>query len=187
MRFVWFVFALTLSLARAADSVEVTNRISIGVPGTLEMLTPVGWSLVRTNLHMPYDPPSYELHAPSNTTVIRLTIYWDGFVMHGKALTPTEPEMAQTVSNVVVRQYLPISVEKTFDLEKLRGPHVTGWFARLTDAGWTPVVKDEYHNLATGMYRCGNLWGDFNLLANDKNGPQYEAGMKVMQSLNRTP
>jgi hypothetical protein len=88
---------------------------------------------------------------------------------------------------VVKVQYLPIAVEKTFSVEKLKGPGVTGSFVRLTDAGWAPVVKDEYHNLVTGMFRCENLWGTFDLVTNDKDGPLFKQGLKVMESLHRKP
>lgn len=188
MRQLLLIFALAgaVSLARAADSGRMTtNSIDLGAPGTLEVLLPHDWSLIHTNLHLPDNPPTVELHAPGNTTIIRLSIFWDGFP--GKPFKPTDAAMGQIVSNVVTRQYLPISVEKTFELEKFHGPGVTGVFARITDAGWTPVVKDEYPNLATGMFRADNIWGNFDLLCFDKDGPQFKAGLAVLQSLRRKP
>jgi len=173
-----------MSLARAADTAALaTNSASFGEHGTLEALTPTDWTLVHTNL--PGYPPTVELHSASNAIVIRLSIRWNG--LGEKIPKPTDADMDKIVSNVVVIQYLPIAVEKTLTLEKLKGPGVTGTFARLTDTRWTPVVKDIYHNLGTGLFRCENLWGTFDLVTNDKNGPLFQQGLKVMESLRRKP
>jgi hypothetical protein len=37
------------------------------------------------------------------------------------------------------------------------------------------------------MFRCGNLWGNFDLLTNDKDGPTFKQGLTVLQSLHRKP
>src|ERR1700744_4504487 len=184
MRKLLFAMALLLIAVfqtRAADSQAVnTNSVTVKGQGKLEILTPQGWTLVNTNLQLQDGAPTVELHSVSNKTVIRLTVYWDGF---GEKLSkPTEANMEKIVSNVVVSQYLPISVEKKYAPEKLKGKTVSGVFARITDAGWTPMVKDEYQYMATGMFRCENFWGYFYLLSGDKNGEQFNDGMKVMQS-----
>ncbi|HXT11731.1 MAG TPA: hypothetical protein VN873_09225 [Candidatus Angelobacter sp.] len=188
MRQLFFAAALLsmLTLGRAAESTPLkTNPVSVGPHGNLEITAPDGWQLLHTNLNLPGKPVSVELHAPGNTVEIRLNICWDGFP--GPITNPTDADMALMVSNVVAAQYLPMSVEKKIDLEKLRGPGVTGFFVRLTDASWTPVLKDQYRNQGVGMFRAGNLWGDFDLLCNDKDGSQFNAGLKVMQSLRRKP
>jgi hypothetical protein len=188
MRQLLFVLALlcAVSPGRAADGrALVTNAITLGEHGTLEALTPPGWTLIHTNLNLPYNPPTVELHSVSNTMILRLTIYWDGF--EKKINRPTDADMDKIVSNAVVAQYLPISVERTINLEKLKGPSVAGTFVRFTDAGWTPVVKDEYPNLTTGMFRCESLWGNFDLLTFDKDGPLFQQGLKVLKSLRRKP
>jgi hypothetical protein len=189
MRKLFPVLALAIALvfsARGADTEPLaTHVISVEDHGKLELLIPTDWTLVRTNMQERGNPYSVELHSPSNTIALRLTIYWDGF--GGKIGTFRDAQMDTIVSNVAVRQYVPISVEKTVALEKLRGPGVTGSFARFTDAGWTPVVKDEFKILTTGMFHCGNLWGNFDLLCNDKNGPSFNQGLQVMESLRRVP
>jgi hypothetical protein len=186
MRQLLLLFALAgaVSMARAADTGAMkTNSIPFAGHGTLKALTPTNWSLIHTNL--PGYPPTVELHSASNTIVIRISTRWD---KPGEKLPrPTDADMDVIVSNTVVRQYLPIAVERTFNVEKLKGPGVAGSFVRLTDAGWTPVVNDEYHNLVSGMFRCENLWGTFDLLTGDKDGPQFKQGLKVMESLHRTP
>jgi hypothetical protein len=175
-----------LSFARAAETeVLKTNRVNVGMPGKLEMVTPSDWILLNTNLNMPDNPVTFELHAPSNSLVIRLFVRWDGF--GGKNIKPTVADMGQIVSNNIVDQYLPVAVEKKFDLEKLHGPAVNGIFARITDRKWSPVVRNTYPNLTEGMFRCGSIWGNFNLLTSGKDGPQFKAGLKVLESLRRTP
>ena len=184
MRQLLFLVALlgAFSFARAADTPPLqTNNMTLGVAGSLEILTPPGWTLTATNLNLPENPPTFELHAPNNAIVIRLYVRWDGF--GGKNIKPTEANMGTIVSNNVVAQYLPIAAEKTFALEKFHGPAVNGVFARITDSTWTPVLKDSYPNLTEGMFRSENIWGNFNLLTSDKDGPQFHAGMKVLESL----
>jgi len=187
MRQLLFVFALmsALSLARAAETLPLkTNSVVVEKHGTLEVLTPRDWTLIHTNVHLPGNPPSVEFHAPSNIIALRLTIYWDGFYGTNN---PTETGLSEIVSNTVIRTYQNIATEKTLTLEKLKGPDVIGSFARVTDSGWTPMVKDEYPNLATGMFRSGNLWGTFDLLCFDKDGPQFHQGLKIIESLHRIP
>jgi hypothetical protein len=188
MRQLLFIATLltTFSLARAAESTALTtNSLALGTHGTLEIQPPQDWTMFHTNMNLPGNPPSLELHSPSNTVVVRLTIYWDGF--RGNNLQPTEANMGTIVSNNAVLLYLPTSVEQKFVLEKLHGPAVSGAFTRFTDARWTPVLKNEYRNLATGMFRCKNIWGTFDLLTNDKDGPQFKQGLSVIESLRRTP
>ncbi len=171
------------SRARGAEN-QVTNAIPLGKPGTLEVLVPNDWTLQRTNLNLPDAPVTIELHSVSNTTVIRLTIYWDGF--KGNLIQPSDAKMDSIVSNNAV-QYVDGSVEKKIAIEKLKGPAVTGSFVRFTDADWTPVVKNEYRAIATGMFRCENVWGTFDLLTGDKDGPLFKDAIGVVQSLRRKP
>jgi len=183
-----FIAALmaALSFARAAESESLkTNGMPLGTAGTLEVLTPPDWILVQTNLGMVNFGPIFELHAPRDTTTIRIYTSWDGF--KGTSVKPTEAEMSTIVSNIVATQYLPVAKEKTFDLEKLKGPNVSGVFARITDSKWTLLETNTYPNIATGMFRSGNIWGNFDLLTNDKDGPQFKTGLKVLESLRRKP
>jgi hypothetical protein len=64
---------------------------------------------------------------------------------------------------------------------------MAGAFVQFTDAGWTPVVKDEFHFLTTGMFRCEKIWGTFDLLTNDKEGTPFKQGMEVIKSFRREP
>lgn len=162
-----------------------TNSLPLGKAGVLQFLTPPDWTSKYIGMNEPDHEPMFDLFAPSNSLTIRLYVRWDGLA--GKFGHPSEAEMTAIVSNNIVTQYLPLAVEKTFDLEKLHGPAVTGVYARLTDSKWNPMVKDNYQYICEGMFRSGNIWGNFNLLTYDKNGSGFKAGMKVLESLRRAP
>lgn len=188
MRQLLFVAALMslISVGSAVEGIALkTNSVDVGIHGVMELTAPEGWAVVNTNLNFPGHPKTVEVHSPDGAIKIRITICWDGFP--GPITNPTGTDMDKMISNVVARQYLPISVEKTIDLEKLNGPGVKGSFVRLTDAGWTPVVKEEHRNQGIGMFRCESLWGDFDLVCNDKDGPQFTSGLKILESLHRKP
>ena len=184
-----FVIALVGAFAftRAAEAQSLkTNNIPLGKVGSLQLLTPPDWKIIPVDLKLQDNVPVFDLHAPSNTLVIRLYVRWDGFA--GKSARPGEAEMSTIVSNSVEGQYLPIAVEKTFELEKLHGPAVSGIYARVTDSTWSPVIKDNnYPNVCEGMFRCANIWGNFNLLTFDKNGPGFKTGLQVLESLRKKP
>jgi hypothetical protein len=185
-----FILALAAAFAftRAAKAQALkTNDLRLARTGTLQVLTPPDWTAKYVGVNQPDQEPMFDLHAPSNSLVIRLYVRWDGF--GGKSARPDEAEMSTIVSNTVVSQYLPITVEKTFTLEKLRGPAVAGIYTRVTDSTWSPVVNDtnNYPNICEGMFRCANLWGNFNLLTHDKNGAEFKAGLQVLESLRKKP
>ena len=48
-------------------------------------------------------------------------------------------------------------------------------------------MKDEFPNFTEGMFRSDNIWGNFNLLTFDKDGPGFKAGLQVLQSMRRKP
>lgn len=180
------MLASVLNFTRVANAQALkTNNIPLGNPGTLQISTPPDWTFTYTNLGLPEKPITFELHAPNNSIIIRYFVRWDGF--GGTQLRPNQSAMGLIVSNNIVDQYLKTSVEKSVKLENLAGPGVTGVFARITDAGWSPIMKNEYPNFTEGMFRCKNIWGNFNLLTFDKDGPGFKAGLRVLQSMRRTP
>lgn len=185
MRQLLLVLALlgVLARAQAADN-EVTNAIPLGKPGTLEMAAPANWTLQRTNLNLPDSAITMELHAPGNVTVIRFAIYWDG--LDGKLFHPPDGKMDAIVSQNAA-QYVDNSVEKKVVVEKLKGKAVIGSFARFTDADWTPIAKDTYKALATGMFRCENIWGTFDVVTGDKDGPLFKQALDIVKSFRRKP
>jgi hypothetical protein len=188
MRQLLFLLMLAgvLSFARVADAQALkTNNIPVGTAGTLQISTPPDWTFTYTNLGLPEKPITFELHARSNSIVIRYFVRWDGF--GGTQARPNESAMGLIVSNSIAAQYLQMSVEKSVKLENLAGPDVSGVFARITDANWSPIMKNEYPNFTEGMFRCRNIWGNFNLLTFDKDGPGFKAGLQVLQSMRRKP
>jgi len=187
MRQLLFLVAVmgALAIGRAEEPTALkTNSMAIGLPGTLEIVTPAGWTVTQTNLNLADKPMTYELWDEHKTVGIRFYIRWDGF--GGKAIKPNAKEMARIVDNVVTAQWMPIAVEPTFKLEPLKGPAVTGVYARITDRTWSPVVLNTFPNVTEGMFRCGSIWGNFNVLSTGKDGPGFKSALKVLESLRRT-
>lgn len=175
-----------LSSARAADSQTFkTNSLTVDKHGTLELLSPSDWTFAHTNLYLAGNAPSFELHSPANATEIRFSVYWDGFA--GKISKPTAADFENIVSNVCWLKYMPASVEKQIVLENLRGPAVSGIFARFTDATWVPMLNNDHRAVVTGMFRSGNLWGNFDMVTGDKDGPMFKQGLQVLESMRRRP
>lgn len=174
-----------LSSARADDQSVKTNFFTVDGQGTLEILTPTDWTFMQTNMYLAGNPPSVEMHSPANATEIRITAYWDGF--SGKISKPTIADFETIVSNVCELKYMPASVEKKIVLEKLQGPAVNGTFARFTDATWVPMLNNDHRVVATGMLRSGNIWGNFDMVTGDKNGPMFKQGLQVLESIRRKP
>jgi hypothetical protein len=160
-----------------------TNFVSVGKQGTLQILTPNDWKFTRTE--RPGSPSYASLHAPSNSIAIEISLYWDGL---GKKISkPTQADFERIVSNTCASSFEANSVEKKIVLEKLQGASVSGTFARFTDPRWVPMLKSDFPNVASGMFRCGNLWGNFNLLTYDKDGPLFKQGLQVLQSMRSVP
>jgi hypothetical protein len=134
---------------------------------------------------LPGAPGYAALHSPSNSIGIEIWVYWDGFGNTNSK--PTEANFAQIVSNTCARGVARASVEKEVTLEKFQGSAVSGTFARFTEAHWVPMLEGDYRNIATGMFRSGNLWGNFNLLTYDKDGSQFKQGLEILKSIRREP
>jgi hypothetical protein len=175
-----------LTLARAADTPDLkTNVVDLGMAGRLEVPTPSDWSMIYTNLGLPDNPTTIEFQAPGKSILLRFYIRWDGF--GGKSIKPTEAEMGKIITGNVTVQYLRTSAEKRVILENSKGSAVSLVYARITDADWSPIMKNEYPNITEGMFRCGNIWGNFNLFTFDKDGPHFKTGLKILQSMRREP
>lgn len=181
-----FVFLLALCLPAAVNAAQTsTNRVvAVSDQGKLQITVPPDWFFAQTN--QLNKPSLIQVRAPFNRFALEMTVYWDGFSTNSK---PTEADFDHIITNVVNRQYVPASVEKKVELETLKGPGVRGRFARFTDIRWFAEKKPEgeYNNVTTGMFRCDNLWGHFNLLTDDKNGPDFKEGFRILQSLRKQP
>lgn len=173
-----------ISPAPAEDSQAlVTNSVTVDKQGALQIVTPNNWRFEHTNVSGA--APYLSLHSPSNSIAIEISVFWDGI---GKKVSkPTQADFERIVSNVCLRSFEPTSVEKKVVLEEFRGPSVNGTFARFTDAHWVPMLKNDYPNVASGMFRSGNFWGNFNLMTYDKDGPLFKQGLEVMKSMRRVP
>jgi hypothetical protein len=175
--------AATFSVLAAETPAVTTNSVTVDNQGVLQIAAPTDWTFEHTNT--PDSQPYAALQSSNNLIAIEIWILWDGF---GKTNSrPTPADLAQIVSNSCVRGYAKVSIEKKVVLEKLQGPAVSGTFARFSEAQWVPMLKGDYPNVASGMFRCGNLWGRFELLSYDKDGPLFKQGLQVLESMRRKP
>lgn len=186
MRQLLLSFALLSALVPSAfatgEPAMATNAVVVKGQGTLEIVAPADWKFQQT---LSKGKPYFALHSPGNTVAMEVTVYWDG--IGGTNSKPTAADFALIVSNACVGSYEQASVEKRTVLETFKGPAVTGTFARFTDAHWVLMRKGDYPNVANGMFRTGNLWGKFNLLTYEKDGPGFKQGLQVLESMRRVP
>jgi hypothetical protein len=133
----------------------------------------------------PDGPRTAELHSAGGEVSVQLTLFWDGF--GPKQLKPDEEKLAEILRTAVEAQYVPASVEKKMVLEKLKGADASGIFARFTDAEWVgkKPPPGQFANVATGMVRCGDLWGNFTILTQGRDGPSFKQGLTVIESLRK--
>ena len=163
----------------------VTNSLSIPEHGILLVKAPAGWSFVRKGVANSAGPRTAALHSADGKTSVQVTLFWDGFGPN--QLKPNAAKMAEMVKAAAQAQYAPGSVEKKVELEKLKGTEVSGSFARFTDAQWVgkELPPNEFSHVASGMVRIEDLWGNFTILTDDKDGPHFKEGLAVIESLRK--
>ena len=178
------LFAAVISPVWAANTPPLTTHsVTVGEQGTLQIAVPQDWTFMQTNV--PGAAVYAMLRSPTNSIAFEMWVYWDGFARTNSK--PTETDFAQIVSNTCLHGVFKASTETEIKLEKFQGPAVSGTFARFTEAHWVPMVQGDFPNIATGMFRSGNLWGNFNLLTYGKDGPQFKQGLEILKSIRRKP
>ncbi|PYJ60817.1 MAG: hypothetical protein DME24_08225 [Verrucomicrobia bacterium] len=172
--------------ASAADEQEfTTNSLPIPEHGALEIKAPKGWRFERKGAINPNGPRTAALSSTNGEISVQITVFRDG--LGTKEPKPSEEKLMEIVRTAAESRFLAGSVEKKVVIEKLKGAEVSGCFARFTDADWVgkKVPPGEFSHVATGAVRCGDLWGAFTLLTNDKDGPQFKQAMAVIESLRK--
>jgi hypothetical protein len=173
--------------AAAAEQVEfTTNSIPIQGHGALEIKAPKAWRVATTNAFGPAGPHTVVVQSAAGDIAVQITIYPEG--LGTNQLKPDDEKMAELLKTFAEAQYAPAAVEKQVTMEKLKGADVSGSFARFSDAKWVGKKPPpaEFSNVATGLMRCGDLWGNFTVLTNDKDGPLFKEGLAVVESLRKT-
>jgi hypothetical protein len=170
----------------AADSTDfVTNSLPIQNHGILQIKTPKGWSFEIKGAVNLKGPRAAEMHSEDGAIAVLITAFWDGFGPNN--FKPTQKDFETMIEKVGTEQYLPGSVEKKVELEVLKGAAVSGAFARFTDKDWVGKKPrtGQFANVATGGVRCGDLWGNFTVLTNEKDGATFKKALAVVETLEK--
>jgi len=185
------LFALCLvvasaAVAPAAEQPEfTTNSLPVSELAVVRVAAPKGWSFVPKGAANPSGPRTASLRSEDGGVSVQIRMFRNGFSPN--QFKPNEEKMAEMVRKAGEAQFVSTSVEKKVDVEKLKGADVSGSFARFTDIKWADkkLPPGELSNVAIGVLRCGDLWGDFTLLTNDKDGPHFKEGLAVIESLRK--
>ena len=172
--------------AVAAEQVDFTaNSVRIPGHGALELKAPKAWGFATTNAFGAAGPRTVVVQSAAGDIAVQITIYPEG--LGTNQLRPDDEKMAEMLKTMAEAQYAPAAVEKQVTVEKLKGADVSGSFARFTDAKWVGKKPPpaEFSNVANGLMRCGDVWGNFTVLTNDKDGPLFKQGLAVVESLRK--
>ena len=170
----------------AAEQAEfTTNSLPVPDHGSICFKAPKGWSFLKKGAVNPFGPRSAEFRSEDGLISAQATFFWDGF--GPKQMKPSEKDLADLTEKSGKAQFLSGSVEKKVVLENFKGAEASGCFARFTDADWVgkKPPAGEFANVTTGMVRCGDLWGNFTILTNEKDGPSFKQALVVIETLQK--
>ena len=194
MRLIW-LFSLLLLGARLVEGADratvVTNSVLVQNHGTLTWFAPAGWEYTPPQADiLGTMPASFRLRAPDGQPSLMVTVFWDGF--GPKKLNPSDAELADLLKKGAEVKFAPGSVEKEVRFTPLAGDRMRGNFVSFTDAKFADtdlrdIPPGEARNATIGMFRTGNLWGNFTLLSTAKEGEQFDQALAVVKSFSGTP
>ena len=167
-----------------------TGTLPIAGHGTLTWSTPAGWEYTPPLIDASGKSPlNLRLRAPSGRPTILLTVFWDGFGTN--QLKPTLNTLEASLRTSASNQFIPESLEKTVTTRRLDMEFVQARFATFTDsilaASTKPIAAEESRHATLGTFRAGPLWGNFMLMTNDADGPEFRAALEVIKTLRATP
>jgi hypothetical protein len=187
MKWFWSVLAgvAAFMLLRGQSPAATTNTISVADQGKLEIVAPGGWRFGIRDSSRTGVPLTFEVRSEDGQALLLMNVFWDGF--GPKQFKPTDADLLKILTLTSETQYVPTSVEKKLTTERISGGSAQGTMARFTDAKWAGKTPPpgEFGNVAAGVIRCGNLWGNFTLLSNDRDGAKVREGLAVLESLRK--
>jgi hypothetical protein len=182
------LLGMTLGVAAAEPTVAPkteSRQVTVAEEGSLAYNAPGEWVYSAPKLPNGKFPPTFKLSPKDQSASLLVTVFWDGF---GNRATPmTDAELQNVLKVSSERQYVPTSVEKKLEILKFTQPGVHGWYAQFTDAslvGKNPPPGD-FKVVTSGIFRAGNLWGNFTLLTNAKDDAGFKTGLKVIESFKK--
>ena len=158
--------------------------------GTLMWSSPAGWEYTPPLIDASgKSPMNLRLRAPDGRPTVLLTVFWDGFGTN--KLKPTLDTLEASLRTSASNQFIPESIEKTVTIRRHDTESVQARFATFTDsalaASTKPVPPDESRHATLGTFRAGGLWGNFMLMTNDTDGPEFRAALDVIKTLGSAP
>lgn len=156
--------------------------------GTLLWSTPAGWEYTPPQIDVSgKSPMNLRLRGAGGRPTVLLTVFWDGFGTN--KLKPTLDTLEATLRTSASNQFIPDSLEKTVAVRRLETESMQARFATFTDAALAtnPVPAEESRHATLGTFRTGQLWGNFMLMTNDSDGPEFRSALDVIKSLRAAP
>ncbi len=175
----------------AATPSVTTNSVLVQNHGTLSWVVLAGWEYTPPRADPSGAmPATFRLRSPAGQPSLIVTVFWDGF--GPKKFSPSDKEMADLVKKNAEEKYAPSSVEKEVHLTPLAGARMRGNFISFTDSQFADkepkdIPAGEARNATIGMFRSGNLWGNFTMLTNAKEGEQFDQALAVVKSFSGIP
>lgn len=189
------LFLLVLLGGRSAFGADspsaTTNSVLVQNHGTLSWVVPAGWEYTPPRADPTGTIPAFfRLRSPAGQPSLMVTVCWDGF--GPKKLSPSGEELVEMLKHGAEEKFVPTSVEKEVHPVALAGDRMWGTYVSFTDLKFADMdVKDipttESRHATIGMFRTGNLWGNFTLFSNAKDGAQFDQALAVVKSFVGTP
>lgn len=156
--------------------------------GVLLWSHPAGWEYTPPRIDVSGKTPmNFRLQGPKGRPTVLVTVFWDGFGTNNSKpnLEALEARMTDAASN----QFLPGSIEKKVTVCKFDSTTIQFRYSTFTDSEWVgkPVPELESRHATLGTFRTGTLWGNFMLMSNDTDGPEFRSGLEVLQSFHMAP
>ncbi len=178
--------------ASGADSPSATtNSVLVQNQGTLSWVVPAGWEYTPPRADPAGTLPAFfRLRSAAGQPSLMVTVFWDGF--GPKKLSPSAEELTDMLKQGAETKFVPTSVEKEVHPLPLAGDRMWGRYVSFTDLKFADMdVRDipptESRVATIGMFRTGNLWGNFTLFSNAKEGAQFDQALAVVKSFGGTP
>ena len=196
----WFsIFVITMQTSFAGDSFELKMKTPINknpppnVPitrnylpsrvttinlvnhGTLTFTLPENW-ILNVKEKGGWLPPSLEIKPVSgNDFLILISPLW----VKNTTGSFTLPEMKK-LADSSAKSLAATSEEGTYNLTRLDGQHLQGYYYQLTDKTPRP---DEWKNLLQGMLFHGNIYFFFSIFTHSKDAPEVTQGLTLMKNM----
>lgn len=201
-RSVWLTYiSLASFLAAIAQTpASATNRhpaapltvkpSALPVPGhgTLLWSHPAAWEYTPPRIDISGRTPwVFRIRGVEGRPTLLITLMWDGFGTN--SMHPELAELERHLKASASSQFLSSSVEKTVNLKRIESDSLKARYVTFTDAGLVakPVPEGESRNATLGTFRTGSLWGNFMIMTNDSDGPEFNAALQVIQSFRSAP